>query len=158
MLDDIARVVDASKLVHPPLVLTESAAGNKCTPVPVSFRGRFWAIRLSSDDGMKMLAGSKADPSQSFRRLPDYLIFAEPRVPRGMRKTRYAPDLHVLVCELKSSQTGAASGIRQVQLGRFAVEYLVRLGSFAQGAIKSLPTIDIRGVIVSPPSVSRSRG
>ncbi len=138
--------------------LTEEGKGNKCTPIPVSYRGSFWALRLTDDDCHRVLCGSKQDPSKSLRKLPDYLIFAEPCGKR--RKADRGPALQALVCELKSSETGATSARRQVQLGKFLVEYLVRIASFADGSVKTLHDIDIRGLIASPsyPPQIRAKG
>ena len=113
----------------------------------MSYRGSFWALRLMDEDYSRVLAGSKQGEARSFRKLPDYLIFAEPN---EKRRKKGRTTLHVIVCELKSSDLGAASGKRQVQLGKLFAEYLVRIASFVNGDLKTQHDLDIRGVIASP--------
>jgi hypothetical protein len=156
--DALRGVVDPDRIRDGPFELVEQGKGNRCAPVPVAHRGSFWGLRLTDDDFSRVLAGKKQDEARSFRKLPDYLIFAEPA--GKQRKASRAPALLVLSCELKSSETGAASGRRQVQLGRLLAEYLVRVSLFATGAIKEEPYIEYRGVIVSPtyPATTRVKG
>jgi len=157
LLDALRTIVDPSRIREEPIALTESGKGNKCGPIQVCYRGSFWALRLTDEDYSRVLAGSKQDEARSFRKLPDYLIFAEPS---EKRRKRDRTALHVIVCELKSSDVGAANARRQVQLGRFFAEYLVRVASFANGDVKVEHMLDIRGVIASPayPAQLRARG
>ena len=149
LLDGLRAIVDPSRIKEDPLELAESGKGNKCGPIPVlsPYRGNFWALRLTDEDYSRVLAGLKQDEARSFRKLPDYLIFAEPN---ERRRKRDRTNLHIFICELKSSDAGAASGKRQVQLGKFFAEYLVRVASFANGDVKTARELDIRGVIASP--------
>lgn len=158
LFDALRGVVDPDRICEAPFDLVEQGKGNKCAPVPVAHRGSFWGLRLTDDDFSRVLAGKKQDEARSFRKLPDYLIFAEPA--GKQRKASRGPALLVLSCELKSSEAGAASGKRQVQLGRLLAEYLVRLSLFATSALKEKPEIDYRGVIVSPtyPTTTRVKG
>ncbi len=158
LLEGLRTIVDPTRIRDAPIELTEEGKGNKCAPIPVAYLGNVWALRLTDDDCHRVLYGSKQDESKSFRKLPDYLIFAEPHGKR--RKSERGSALNALVCELKSSDTGAARAMRQVQLGKFLVEYLVRVASFATGSVKVLHDIDIRGLIASPsyPPQIRTKG
>lgn len=157
LLAKLREIVDRERILEGEVTLLEDGMGNKCPPISVSCRGAFWALRVRHNDHLKMLAGSKLDHDRSFCKLPDYLIFAEPRS-KKKRSSSHGPDLFILVCELKSSSTGAARGaMRQVQLGKFLAEHLVRLAMFAAGKIKEHPDLAIAGVIAAP-SQLRARG
>jgi hypothetical protein len=166
ILDRVREVVDRAHVNDAKdgvIELCEDGRGNKCPPIRVSSRGKFWALRVRHTDQIQLLAGSREDPEKSFRKVPDYILFAEPRTRK--RKGGDGSDVWVLVCELKSSDAGVAGGAkRQVQLGKFLAEYLVRLGMFAAGRVKvrsrdESPRVDICGLIVSPsyPSQLRAR-
>jgi len=137
---DRARVADSDEIR-----LGETNPKSICKPVLVEYRGSFWALRVESDDHLKLLAGS-TDKLTSFRRLPDWLVFCEPL----NRKGRRPHDLWAIVCELKSGGTRVPDAKRQVQLGKFLVEYLVHLATFALGNVKAMPSIDVWGLLVYP--------
>jgi hypothetical protein len=123
----------------------------------VSYNGSFWALQVRGNDHLRLLAGSREDGAKSFCKLPDYILFAEPKARR--RKSGRGLDLLVLVCELKSSAAGVAGGARrQVRLGKFLAEYLVRLGMFAAGRVREELELDICGLVVSPSYPSQVRG
>jgi hypothetical protein len=154
LFEALRRVVEIGRIEGPPLQLEEPGKGNKCDPIPIVYSGDFFALRLDNDH-LRVLAGSKEDPDKSFRKLPDYLVFG---VPKGARKAKADPDLYVLLCELKSSDKGAESAKRQIQLGRFFAEYLVRVASFGMGR-KAPPSVHYRGAIARPtPANIRPKG
>ena len=158
LLAKVREVVERERVKDRMVELSEDGTGYKCAPVKVSHRGSFWALQVRSNDHLRLLFGSREDSEKSFCKLPDYLVFAEPRARK--RKGGRGPDLLVLVCELKSSAAGVAGGARrQVRLGKFLAEYLVRLGMFAAGCVKEEPLVDICGLVVSPsyPSQVRAR-
>jgi hypothetical protein len=150
LLDGLRRIVIPARVADgadgAEIRLGESNPNSRCQPVLVDYRGSFWALRIESNDHLKVLAGSNDEQKLTgFSRLPDWLVFCEPT-----KKARKSHDLWVIVCELKSGSTGATSAKRQVQLGKFLVEYLVRLATFALNDPKARPRIDIRGLVVSP--------
>jgi hypothetical protein len=144
----LREVVKRERVVEGSIVLTEDGKRNTCPPINVSYRGEHWALRVSDNDHLKLLAGAPQDIAKSFCKLPDYLIFAEPT---GRKRQKNGPDLFVVVCELKSSEGGVAAGAkRQVQLGKFLAKYLIELGLFAIGKADQKPDVEIVGVILSP--------
>ncbi len=148
LLARVREVVERARVEDAPVTLTEDGKGNKCPPIEVSCRRGPWALRLRDDDHLRLLAGDRKDPERSYRKLPDYLLFAEPR---ARKKGARGPDLLVLVCELKSSEGGVEGGAkRQVRLGKFLAEYLVRLAMFAAGRVKETPIIEVCGLVASP--------
>lgn len=143
-LEAVRGVVDPRRIVAAPLQLTEEAERSRCEPVLVRYSGESWALRLRDGDHLPVLA--ELPKERSVRRLPDYLVFSAPREPA----TR--PDdvaLQVLVCEMKSSATGADDALPQVQFGKLAAEYLVRVSAHALG-LPEPPKLWCCGLIVSP--------
>jgi hypothetical protein len=146
LLDGLRRVVVPDRVAAGDEIrLSEANPASICRPVLVAYRGSFWALRVESNDHLKLLVGSKDNPLTSFNRLPDWVVFCEPG-----KRARKSCDLWALVCELKSGGKRADSARRQVQLGRFLVEYLIRVATFATGSVKTLPRLDVRGLIVYP--------
>jgi hypothetical protein len=137
-----------------PLELTEADERSRCAPVKLRGQTSFWVARLEDQHYLPILAELSAD--RSVRKLPDYLIFGEPEV-EPTRKNDVA--LRVMICELKSSATGAAAAPRQLQLGKLLVEYLVRLAAYQLGQAET-PNIYPCGLIVSPnfPVTQRPKG
>jgi hypothetical protein len=127
-----------------PIELSEADERSRCAPVRLLGQTSFWVARLEDQHFLPILAELSAD--RSVRKLPDYLIFGEPEV-EPVRKGDVA--LRVLICELKSSATGAAAAKRQVQLGKLLAEYLVRLAAYQLGQAET-PNIYPCGLIVSP--------
>jgi hypothetical protein len=151
LLTAVREVVHPDRVRDGAVVLEEDGRGNKCPPIRVSYHGEHWALRVQHNDHLKLLAGASESPDRSFCKLPDYLIFAEPRRSRKRRKGGSDADLLVVVCELKSSEGGVAAGARrQVQLGKFLAQYLLKLGLFARTRPDHEPTLDIVGVVLSP--------
>ncbi len=148
LLDGLRRVVVPERVAAGDEIrLGETNPHSICKPVLVEYRGSFWALRVESNDHLKLLAGSTDDAKVTgFNRLPDWLVFCEP----PKRKGRRSHDLWAIVCELKSGGRRVASAKRQVQLGKFLVEYLVRLATFALGNVKAMPSVDVRGLVVYP--------
>jgi hypothetical protein len=154
LLAAVREVVDPARVADGAVVLTEDGRGNKCPPIRVSYRGDHWALRVRDNDHLKLLAGASGSAERSFCKLPDYLIFAEPR---SRKRRRSAADLFVVVCELKSSEGGVAAGARrQVQLGKFLAHYLIKLGLFARAKADQEPALDIVGVVLSPHATKRA--
>ncbi len=122
LLEAVRGIVDPKRVVAAPVLLAEEAKDNKCEPIQVRYAGESWALRLRDGDCLPVLA--ELPHARSLRRLPDYLVFSEPRVP-PQRPDDVA--LQVLVCEMKSSATGAEEALPQVQLGRLFAQYLIRL-------------------------------
>lgn len=143
-LEAIRYIVPAQRVVCAPCELAEEAAGSRCAPILVRYEGESWALRLRSADFLPVLA--ELPKERSVRRLPDYLLFSIPRKP-PRRPTDVA--LQVLVCELKSSATGADKALPQVQLGKLLAEYLVRVSAHAAG-VREPPVLNCCGLIVSP--------
>ncbi|HSO00424.1 MAG TPA: hypothetical protein VLS89_19165 [Candidatus Nanopelagicales bacterium] len=112
-LEAVRGVVDPRRIVAAPLMLTEEAERSRCEPILVRYSGESWALRLRDGDHLPVLA--ELPKARSVRKLPDYLVFSAPRTP-GTRPDDMA--LQVLVCELKSSATGADAALPQVQLGK----------------------------------------
>lgn len=141
LLEAVKEVVEEARVAQAPLTLEEQAEASRCLPLQVRGASPHWALRLQSDDHLPVL-GSQ----HSVRRLPDYLVFSEPRTPVER------PDdvaLQVLVCELKSSEAGVESALAQVQLGKLLAEYLVRLAGHTMGQSEA-PKIWCCGLIASP--------
>lgn len=144
-LQAVQSIVDPRRIVAAPsFELAEDAAGSRCAPILVRYAGESCAVRLRDGDHLPVLA--ELPKERSVRRLPDYLVFSAPR----LSPTR--PDdvaLQVLVCELKSSATGADEALPQVQLGKLVAEYLVRVSAHAVGLAKT-PKLYCCGLIASP--------
>lgn len=146
LLDGLRRIVVPDRVAaSEEITLSESNPHSICRPILVAYRGSFWALRIESNDHLKLLAGAKDNPLASFNRLPDWLVFCEPG-----KRARRSHDLWALVCELKSGGKRIDSARRQVQLGKFVAEYLVRIAMFASGGVRTMPRLDIRGLIVYP--------
>jgi hypothetical protein len=140
----LQKVLEPGRVQKPPLWLHDEQAGagsqagtGRAIRTPIECSTEHCAVRLEGNEYFRFLKGEPL----GLRHLPDYLVFAEP--PRREREGGTA--LWVLVCELKSSQKGARdvsaggkSALRQIQLGRFLVDYLVRLARYQDG--KSYPT------------------
>lgn len=147
LLDGLRRVVAPERVREgDTLVLDETNPNSICRPVQLDYRGHCWALRIEMNDHLKLLAGAKdkEDKLTSFSRLPDWVVFCEPN-----KKACQCHDLWAIVCELKSGGRRDAGARRQVQLGKFLVEYLVQLATFALGKVKERPRLD-RLDIVSP--------
>jgi hypothetical protein len=144
LLDALHEILEPQRHVLEPVVLEESTDANKCAPLHLKSAHPHWALRLQSDDHLRVLAPLAAE--RSVRKLPDYLVFSEPPI---------APErpedvaLRVLVCELKSSATGAEKGLAQVQLGKLLAEYLVRIAAHSLGGT-DMPRVWCSGLIASP--------
>jgi hypothetical protein len=144
LCDAVLGVIAAQRVVRGGVVLDEKIAGSRCDPIAVRSSLPHWALRLRDGDCIPVLA--ELAKESSVRRLPDYILFSEPdRPPASERDVA----LRVLVCELKSSATGAESGRRQVQLGKLLVEYLIRIALYAEGRTDR-PNIYYSGLISSP--------
>ena len=150
LLDGLRRIVAPDRVrdddeIH----LDEKNPNSICKPVRLDYRGSRWALRVESNDHLKLLVGSTDEAKLTgWNRLPDWLVFCEPT-----KRGRRSHDLWAIVCELKSGGKRDASAVRQVQLGKFLVEYLVGLATFALGRVKDRPwrdRVDIRGLLVSP--------
>ena len=144
-LCEALRGVLLARICHEgPIELSEASERSRGAPVRLRGQASFWAARLEDQHYLPILAEISAD--RSLRKLPDYLIFGEPKV----EPTR-ADDvaLWVMICELKSSAVGAAAATRQIQLGKLLAEYLVRLAAYQQGRA-DMPKIYRCGLIVSP--------
>jgi hypothetical protein len=134
------RIVKVQKVRSAPFLLEEDAQGSQCPPVMVKHRAACWALRLADGDCLPLLAELEKD--RSVRKLPDYLLFIEPDEGASV-------DMLLVICELKSSATGAEAALRQVQLGKLLAEYLLRLASFDLGRPKP-PKVYPCGLIISP--------
>jgi hypothetical protein len=151
LLDGLRRVVTPDRVRDGDVILLdEKNPRSICKPVSLDYRGIRWALRVEPDDHLKLLAGArdKEHKLTSFSRLPDWIVFCEPG-----RKARKSHDLWVIVCELKSGGRREDSAKRQLQLGKFLVEYLVLLAAFGLGKGKERPRLDrldIRGLLVFP--------
>jgi hypothetical protein len=145
----VKGIIDPGRVVDPPLVLSEPGKGNKCQPIALLHRDPHFAVRLGDGDHLRVLVGSKDDPTRGFRNLPDYLVFVRPTEGAKPSRSGRGVALSVLISELKSSDTGALGAFRQVGLGRFFAEYLVRVATFAAG-LKAPPGVDYRGMIARP--------
>jgi hypothetical protein len=141
----VRRILDPRLLQPgPALTLAESAPGSRCAPVTLRSQRPAFALRIESDKHLPLLA-ALPDP-ESVRKLPDYVVFREPdETPTRKEDTA----LHAIVCELKSSETGALAASRQVQLGKLLVEYLARIAAYAEGKSEA-PKLYLCGLIVSP--------
>ncbi len=139
--DAVRAVVLDERVEEAPVELCEPAQGSRCKPVLIRSRWPHWALRLSDGDHLPILAELAKD--QGVRKLPDYVVFGQNDAARS------DAGLRVLICELKSSAAGAGSALRQVQLGFFLVEYMLRLAAFRQGESEKLSVWSV-GVIISP--------
>ncbi|WPB77289.1 hypothetical protein KYC5002_50965 [Archangium violaceum] len=144
LLEAVRDILEPERIVPAPMTLDEEAEASRCPPVQVRGATEHWALRLRSDDHLPILAALAKE--HSVRRLPDYLVFSEPRVP-AQRPEDVA--LQVLVCELKSSAVGAESALAQVQLGKLLAEYLVRVAAHTLGESEA-PKLWCCGLIASP--------
>jgi len=144
LLESVREIVDPSRITELPGELTEESATSRCGPVRVRHAGASWALRLKDGDHLPVLA--ELSKERSVRRLPDYVVFSEPRSP-AQRPDDVA--LNILVCELKSSVAGAASAWAQVQLGKLLAEYLVRVAVHSLGE-SEVPGLWCCGLIASP--------
>lgn len=143
-LHAVRDIVDQRRVLVPPFELTEEAETSRCGPILVRYLGDCWALRLRDGDHLPVLA--ELPKERSVRRLPDYLVFSEPRE----RPSR--PDsvsLQVLVCEMKSSAAGADAALPQIQLGKLVAEYLVRVAAYSRGEVE-VPKVWCCGLIASP--------
>jgi hypothetical protein len=146
VLEAVQRIIDPARIVPAPVKLTEDAETSRCEPIRVRSAAKNWALRLQSDDHLRILAPLSKEKGQSVRRLPDYLVFSEPRVP-AQRTNDTA--LYILVCELKSGATGAEEALVQVQLGKLLAEYLLQVAAHSMGRSEA-PKIWCNGLIASP--------
>jgi len=144
VLEAVQRIIDPARIVPAPVILSEEAETSRCKPIRVHSAAESWALRLQSDDHLRVLAALSKE--HSVRRLPDYLVFSEPRVP-AQRSEDVA--LNILVCELKSSATGAGEALAQVQLGKLLAEYLLRVAVHSVGE-SEIPKVWCCGLIASP--------
>lgn len=138
------RVVDGDSIE-----LHEPSETNRCKPVVVRSRCATWALRLEANDHLRFL--EELPKQQSVTKLPDYLLFAEPPAPG------HGEEIRIVIGEIKSSETGAESALRQVQLGKVVAEYLVRLARLYTGQSEPspkdasrMPVANFAAVIVSP--------
>lgn len=144
LLEAVRRIIDPARIVRAPVVLQEEAKTSRCEPIQVRSSAESWTLRLQSDDHLPVLAALGKE--HSVRRLPDYIVFSEPPV-SAQRPEDVA--LHVLVCELKSSATGAGEALAQVQLGKLLAEYLLRVAAHSVGGSEA-PKVWCCGLIASP--------
>jgi hypothetical protein len=144
VLEAVRHIIDPARIVSAPVILTEEAETSHCEPIRVRSGTESWALRLQSDDHLRVLAPLSKE--HSVRRLPDYLVFSEPRVP-AQRPDDVA--LNILVCELKSGATGAGEALAQVQLGKLLAEYLLRVAAHSVGEAEA-PKVWCCGLIASP--------
>jgi hypothetical protein len=142
LFEAVRSIVLQKQVLDGPFELTETAARNRCAPILVRYEGSFWALRIDHGQHLPLLAELKKELSP--RRLPDYLIFAEP----GARSPGDR-ELLVLVCEMKSSDEGARDAVRQVQLGAFVAHYLARIAQYNMGPKARDPGLFICGVIAN---------
>jgi hypothetical protein len=144
LCDAVRGIVAAKRVTQGAISLEEGASNSRHDPVAVRSRCPHWALRIHDGDCLPLLAELATE--NSVRRLPDYILFAEPdRTPTTDRDVH----LRVLICELKSSAAGAESGLRQVQLGKRLAEYLIRIALYAEKRTDE-PNIYLSGLIVSP--------
>jgi hypothetical protein len=144
LLEAVRGIVAPKRVVEVPGELTEEAANSKCGPISVRYSGNSWALRLKSGDHLPVLA--ELPKEQSVRRLPDFLLFIEP--PAASHRSG-DETLRVLVCEFKSSATGAEAAVAQVRLGMLLAEYLMRIAAHSIGRTK-VPDPWCSGLIASP--------
>jgi hypothetical protein len=157
LLDALRGVLEDGRTQDGAVRLEEQGKGNKCEPIEVVHGEPFLAVRLTDSDHLRLFRGSKDDRTPSFRSLPDYLVFSAPRAQKKGKQSR-EPALQVLICELKSSEAGVDDGKRQVQLGRFFAEYLVRVAAYSLGE-KEPPPVDYRGAVARPmPEAIKPKG
>jgi hypothetical protein len=144
LCEALQGIVDPRRVLKGSVLLAESKQGSRCQSTLVKCSRSFWALRFEEQDYLRILAELSKD--RSVRRLPDYLVFCEPeRPPQSARDVA----LRVLVCELKSSPTGAESADVQVQLGKLMAEYLIGLALHHQ-RLTDKPHIYSSGLVVSP--------
>ena len=136
----------------PSLELREDQKGSRCEPIAVRAPGEVLALRLGHDDWARQLAELPKD--RSVRRLPDYLLFGAPSRRDAQRGLR----LKVVVCEIKSSQTGSEAALPRVRLGHLLARYLVSLAALhlkestpSEGAV-------LYGAVIALPSALYHRG
>jgi hypothetical protein len=146
VLAALRHILERQRLQGMPVVLSEDKAKSRCEPTPLRHRHEPLVLRLHDEDFLKLLRGDRQMETQSFRKLPDYLIFSAPaQVPRSPRDI----SLRVLLCELKSGELSLHGAVRQLQLGRLLADYLLRVALFSQGQ-EHLPGIDWAGLILTP--------
>jgi len=146
VLEAVQHIIDPARVVQAPVILSEEAETSRCEPIRVHSTAKNWALRLQSDDHLRILAPLSKEQGHSVRRLPDYLVFSEPGVP-PQRPEDTA--LYILVCELKSGATGAGEALAQVQLGKLLAEYLLRVAAHSMGKSEA-PKVWCNGLIASP--------
>ena len=133
MLEAVRDIVEAKRIVDLPGELTEDAEGSRCKPILVRYEGESLAVRLKDGDHLPVLA--ELPKERSIRRLPDYLVFSTP--PSHEDTPPEDEPLRILVCELKSSATGAGEAVAQLQLGKLLAGYLVRIAAPSLGRPES---------------------
>jgi hypothetical protein len=126
------KVLDPGRIIEPPIWLHDEQAEQAKKQIGKQAAARtliecstpHCAVRPKANEFYPFLRGG--EPA-GVRNLPDYVIFADSPAKSG------GAALWVLACELKSSEGGAKSALRQVQLGRLLVDYLVRMARFQAG-------------------------
>jgi hypothetical protein len=142
----LQEIIAPERISRGQLVLAEEGEGNRCAPILVKCRRPHWGIRFADMDYLSVLAELPVE--RSVRKLPDYLLFSEPEEPPSSERDIA---LHVLVCELKSSERGAAAARRQVQLGKLAAHYLIRVALYQERwDRKQEPNVYFSGLIAAP--------
>jgi hypothetical protein len=127
LLQALEDIIHPSRLEEQrPLVLRETQR-TWCRPIRVDGDGDLLAVRLADQDYLRLLAVLPGQ--ESVRKLPDYLIFADP--PARSRRARSHRELRLLVvvCEMKSGQAGADAAIRQLQCGKLLAKHLIGLAA-----------------------------
>ena len=134
-----------------PLLLKETRSSSTCGPVRVDGSADHVALRLGDRDFLPLL-----NPEAKVRKLPDYLIFADP--PASARRRHRHLALQVVICELKSGAAGAEAATAQLRCGRLLARYLIGLAALriAQGEpADSDDIIKFCGVVVVPQALLR---
>jgi len=144
LLDAVREIVHAQRAIDVPTELAEEAASSRCEPISLEYSGEAWALRLRDGDFLPILA--ELPKERSVRRLPDFLVFSNPLHSAHRKEDE---TLQVLVCELKSSATGAKSALPQLRLGKLLADYLTRVAAYSLGW-SEVPKTWCCGLIVSP--------
>ena len=144
LLESLWEILEEDRLVESPVTLEERAETSRCAPLQLRGTRSHFALRLQSDDHLRVLAPLTKE--RSVRKLPDYLVFCEPARPAESAKDTA---LLVLVCELKSGAAGTVAARPQVQLGKLLAEYLSRIAAHALGQ-SDAPKLWCSGLVISP--------
>jgi hypothetical protein len=142
LLQALKEIINPRRLDEQrPLVLQETQR-TMCRPIRVHGDGDHVAVRLEDQDYLQRLL-AVLPKEVSVRKLPDYLIFADP--PARARRSRSHRDLllQVVVCELKSGQAGAEAALPQLRCGKLLAKHLIGLSALHMSVPRAEPLENI---------------